>query len=180
MRKMFWQMAMSVDGFMEGPSHELDWHNTGDDFARYVEEMGKAIDTIVFGRKTYEMMASFWTSAEAKDVPETPMMNELPKVVFSRTLKKVDWQSSRLAKGDVVEEITKLKAAPGKDIAIFGSSDLCTTLLEKNLIDEIRVFVMPVVLGRGGPMFKNVGRRKLTLLKAEATREGNVVVYYKP
>jgi dihydrofolate reductase len=87
MRKVFWQMMVSLDGFMEGPNGELDWHGVDDDFMRYVMEMGKEIDTILFGRVTYQMMASYWPTATSE---ESPTMNELSKVVFSRTLTTVE------------------------------------------------------------------------------------------
>lgn len=178
MRKLFWSMMVSLDGFMEGPNHELDWHVTDDDdFARYVAQMEKSIDAIVFGRVTYEGMADYWpTSTE----PEAHMMNELPKYVFSRTLDKVEWQNSTLVKGDIAEEIAKLKRQPGKDIAVFGSSDLASTLMQQGLIDEYRIMVNPIVLGSGGPMFKDIKARiALKLIKTETFDSGVVVLYYQ-
>jgi dihydrofolate reductase len=177
MRKLVWQMMMSLDGFMEGPNRELDWHVTDEEFARYVADMGKTIDTFLFGRVTYQMMAEYWPSS---DEPEAPMMNDLPKVVFSRTLDKVEWKNSRLAKGNVEEEIARLKEQPGKDIALLGSADLASTLIRLDLIDEYRIFINPVVLGRGNPMFKNVDQASLKLVKAQPFRSGNVLLYYQP
>jgi dihydrofolate reductase len=177
MRKVLWQMMMSLDGFMEGPNRELDWHVVDEDSARFVAEMENQIDTIVFGRVTYQMMAAYWpTSTE----PEARMMNELPKVVFSRTLKKVEWNNSRLVKGDVAEEIARLKQQPGKDMAMFGSSDLASTFMRLRLIDEYRIFVNPVVLGSGGPMFKDIkGRIALKLAKTQTLSSGVVILYYQ-
>ncbi|HKA89096.1 MAG TPA: dihydrofolate reductase family protein [Haliangiales bacterium] len=179
MRKLFWQQMASLDGFMEGPNRELDWFVTDDEFGRYVADMGTTIDTIVFGRVTWQMMASYWPKSTE---PEAPMMNELPKVVFSKTLKKLDeWQGSRLAKGTVDDEINALKRQPGKDIAMFGSSDLASTLLRHRLLDEIRIFVNPVVLGRGHPLFKDVKEKlSLELVSARPFRSGNVLVIYRP
>jgi dihydrofolate reductase len=179
MRKLFWQQMVSVDGFMEGPDREIDWFVTGDEFAQLVADMGKAIDAIVFGRVTWQMMATYWpTSTE----PEAPMMNDLPKLVFSRTLHSVDgWKNSRLAAGTIESEIAALKAKPGKDIAMFGSSDLAATLLRLRLIDEIRVLVSPVVLGRGNPNFKDVREwLALKLLQARPFRSGTVMLTYAP
>jgi len=177
MRKLFWQMMVSLDGFMEGPNRELDWHVTDEEFGQYVADMAKTIDTILFGRVTYQMMAEYWpTSTE----PEAPMMNDLPKVVFSRTLDKVEWKNARLVKGNIEEEIARLKEQPGKDIALIGSADLASTLMRLRLIDEWRVFINPVVLGQGSPMFKNVDRTSLKLLKAQTFRSGNVLLYYQP
>jgi len=177
MRRLFWQMMMSLDGYMAGPGREMDWFVTDDEFGQYVLEMGQAIDTIVFGRVTYQMMAAYWPSATS---PEAPMMNDLPKVVFSRTLDAVDWKNSRLADGRVVEEIARLKQAPGKDIAMFGSADLAATFIRHGLIDEYRIFLNPVVLGRGHPLFKDADRMKLKFLKARTFRSGNVLLYYQP
>jgi len=178
MRTLFWQMMMSLDGFIEGPNREIDWFVTDEDFGRYVLEMEKSIDTILFGRVTYEMMAQYWPSSKE---PEAPMMNDTPKIVFSRTLKKLDWKNSRLAGADVAAEIGRLKRQPGKEIAMFGSADLAATLIRLGLIDEYRIFVNPVVLGRGNPMFKDVGDKlALKLSKATPFRSGNVLLYYRP
>jgi dihydrofolate reductase len=162
---------------MEGPNRELDWHVVDEDFARYVAEMENQIDTILFGRVTYQMMAAYWpTSTE----PEARMMNELPKLVFSRTLTKVDWNNSRLVKDNIAGEIARLKQQPGKDIAMFGSADLASTFMRLGLIDEYRIFVNPVVLGGGAPMFKDINvRTALKLLKTETLSSGVVILYYQ-
>ncbi len=178
MRKVLWQMMMSLDGMMEGPNRELDWHVTDEEFGQYVAEMGKSIDTFLFGRVTYQMMSQYWPSSTE---PEAAMMNDLPKLVFSRTLEKVEWKNSRLAKGNIAEVIAKLKQQPGKDIALIGSTDLASTFIRLGLIDEYRIFLNPVVLGRGNPMFKNVkDRMSLKLVKAQPFRSGNVLLYYQP
>jgi dihydrofolate reductase len=171
-------MMMSLDGLMEGPNRELDWHNTDDEFARFVKEMEKTTGSMIFGRVTYEMMAQYWPSSTE---PEAAMMNELPKLVFSKTLKRVDWNNSRLATGNVAEEIATLKKQPGKDIALIGSSNLASTFIRLGLIDEYRIFVNPVVLGRGGPMFKDVKEKlNLKLTKAQPFKSGNVLLFYRP
>lgn len=178
MRKIFWQMMVSLDGFMEGSDRELDWHVVDEDFARYVADMENHIDTILFGRVTYQMMAEYWpTSTE----PEARMMNELPKIVFSRTLNEVEWSNSRLVKDNIAEEIGRLKRQPGKDIAMFGSANLASTFMRLGLIDEYRIFVNPVVLGSGNPMFEDVkSRTPLKLVKTETFRSGVVVLSYQP
>jgi dihydrofolate reductase len=177
MKRLIWQMMMSLDGFMEGPNGELDWHVTDGEFAEYVAAMPKEIDTFLFGRVTYQMMAAFWPTSRE---PEAGMMNDLPKVVFSRTLKEVMWNNSRLVKGDIAEEIGRLKNGSGKDMALLGSSNLASTLLRLGLIDEIRMFLNPVVLGRGNPMFREVDRMSLKLVKAQPMNSGNVLLHYQP
>ncbi|MFN2386858.1 MAG: dihydrofolate reductase family protein [Thermoanaerobaculia bacterium] len=153
MRKLFWQMMVTLEGFMEGPNRELDWHVADEDFARYVAEMQASIDAILLGRVTYEMFAGYWPSPTE---PEAPAMNELPKFVFSRTLERADWNDSRLVRGDVAEEVRRLRAQSGKDLALFGSANLASTFMRLGLIDEYRILVNPVVLGDGHPMFQGV------------------------
>ena len=177
MRKVFWQMMVSLDGFVEGPNGELDWHVADEDFNRYVAEMLASIDGILLGRSTYQLFADYW--ANATD-PEAAGMNALPKIVFSRTLKKVDWSNSRLAR-DVAEEVARLKQQPGKDLAIFGSANLASTFMRLGLVDEYRILVNPVVLGAGRPMFRDVAdRTRLRLSKTQTLREGVVLLHYEP
>jgi dihydrofolate reductase len=180
MRKLFWQISVTLDGFMEGPNHELnDTAGFEDpDFDRYATEMLKSIDGILIGRKTYELFAGYWPTAIGEDAER---MNALPKIVFSRTLKKVDWTNSRLVGDNVAEEITRLKQQPGKDLALFGSADLASTLMRLGLIDEYRILVTPVVLGKGTPMFRDIRERvPLKLIKADTWSSGTVALYYRP
>jgi dihydrofolate reductase len=178
LRKLFWQMMVSLDGFMSGPNRELDWHVVSGDFVPYVTRMLGTIDAIILGRVTYELFAGFWPTA---DSPEAPAMNGLPKLVFSRTLRKVNWNNARLAKGGPAEEIGALKRQPGKDLALFGSAGLASTFLQLDLIDELRLFVNPVALGKGVATFKNLeGRLTMRFLKAETLSSGVVVLYYQP
>ena len=180
MRKLFWQMSVTLDGFMEGPNRELE--HTAEfadpDFDRYAGEMLQSIDAMLLGRRTYEMFAGYWPSATG---PDADRMNQLPKVVFSRTLKKVDWANSRLVNGNVGEAVTRLKQQPGKDLALFGSANLAATLSQLGLIDEYRLLVTPVILGVGTPMFKNIESTfNLQLLKATTWSSGTVALWYRP
>ena len=180
MRKLFWQMSVTVDGFMEGENHELDATAgfTDEDFERYATEMLKSIDGMLLGRKTYELFAGHWPTATSEDAER---MNSLPKIVFSRTLKSVEWNNARLVSDNIAEEITQLKEQSGKDLALFGSADLASSLMRLGLIDEYRIFVTPVVLGRGTPMFKDVREIKhLKLVKADRWNSGTVALYYQP
>jgi dihydrofolate reductase len=180
MRKLFWQMNVTLDGFMEGPNRELDFTAgfEDQDFDRYATDMLKSIDGVFLGRRTYQLFADYWPSATG---PDADRLNELPKIVFSRTLEEVDWNNSRLVAADVAEEVAKLKQEPGKDLALFGSADLAATFIRLGLIDEYRILVTPVVLGSGTPMFKDVNDRiALKLLKATAWSSGIVALYYQP
>jgi dihydrofolate reductase len=126
-------------------------------------------------------MASFWPTPFAKenDPIVAEMMNTIPKIVFSKTLDKAEWQNTRLVKEHVAEEIAKLKQQPGKDLAIFGSSDLAVSFIQMGLLDELRIMVNPVVLGNGKPLFKGIhDKLNLKLLKTRAFRSGNVLLYY--
>ncbi|MGH7528520.1 MAG: dihydrofolate reductase family protein [Gemmatimonadales bacterium] len=169
---------VSLDGFVEGPNRELDWHAVDEDFTRYVVDMQNWIDTILLGRVTYQGFAEHWPTSTA---PEAPMMNGLPKIVFSRTLKKVEWKNSRLVRENIAEEIATLKRQPGRDIALLGSADLASTFIRFGLIDEFRFFIDPVVLGGGTPLFKGIkDRMALKLLKTQTLSSGVVILYYQP
>ena len=160
------------------------------------------MDTIIFGRVTYQIMASYWPTAQTSPtgviesnegvkfaVPATvskvhsqiaDKMNNLPKIVFSRTLQNVEWKNSRLSREVVPEEISRMKDEPGKNIVIYGSADLLSTLSKFNLIDEYRVFVNPILLGNGKPLFKNQKERlKLKLVGSRMFRSGVAGLFYR-
>ena len=183
MRKLIFQNLVTVNGFFEGPNREIDWHNVDEEFNEHAIEFLNSVDTLVFGRVTYQLMASYWPTPAAieNDPIVAKKMNSLPKIVFSRTLDRVEWRNTRLVKENVVEEILKLKQQPGKDLAIFGSSNLALTLIQHGLIDEYRSVVNPVVLGSGKSLFKGLRERlHLKLLKTQTFCSGNVLLYYKP
>ncbi len=176
-------MMVSLDGYYEGPNHNIDWHHVGDEFNDYAIQQLDEVGALLFGRVTYQMMASYWPtqSAIADDPIVAGKMNSLPKIVFSKTLDKVEWSNSRLVKDNIAEEIRKLKQQPGKDLAVFGSSDLAASLLEMGLLDELRIMVNPVLLGDGKPLFKGLNQKaELKLTRTKSFRSGNVLLYYEP
>lgn len=183
MRKIIVSNLISLDGFISGPNGEIDWFK----YDKEVEDYGKvqlsSVDTILFGRVTFELMASYWptATAAANDQMIIDAMNNLPKIVFSKTLKKVDWKNSRLVKDDIEGEVAKLKQQPGKDMVIYGSGSIVSTLAQAGLIDEYRIFVNPVVLGNGKPLFKDIQSR-LTLKHINTKTFGNglVLLCYRP
>jgi dihydrofolate reductase len=179
MRKLFWQISVTLDGFIEGPNRELDStaEFVDEDFDRYASDMLQSIDGILLGRRTYQLFADYWPSATGADADR---INQLPKVVFSRTLKQLDWKNSRLVKDHVAEEVTRLKQQPGRDLALFGSADLASTFIRYGLIDEFRVLVTPVVLGSGTRMFKDI-KEPVALKLSEATTwsSGTLALYYQ-
>ena len=183
MRNVFLFMMVSLDGFFEGPNQDIDWHNVDDDFNDFAIKQLDEIGTLLFGRVTYQLMASYWpTPAALEDDPVVAeKMNTTPKVVFSTTLDDVDWANTRLVRGDAAEEVAKLKQQPGKDLAIFGSADLTTSLLQAGLVDELRIMVNPVVLGNGKPLFAGLRDHvNLKLVNSRVFRSGNVLLCYQP
>ncbi len=176
-------MMVSLDGYYEGPNHEIDWHNADNkefnDFA--IKNVGES-DLLLFGRKTYELMATYWPSADAlkNDPIVAAQMNNTEKIVFSRTLIKTDWENTRLVKNNAADELRKLKNQEGKAIAILGSSDLALTFISEGLIDEFQIMVNPVVLGAGKPLFDGLKERiQLALVKTKVFNSGNVLLFYK-
>jgi dihydrofolate reductase len=183
MGKLFLFMMVSLDGYFEGPDHDLSWHNVDQEFSEFAVEQTAAVSTLVFGRRTYEMMAAFWPTDQARDDPQTAeLMNSKPKLVFSHTLKQVAWHNSRLAAGELAAEIQALKQAAGsRDAAVYGSSGLCLALLGQGLLDELRIMVNPVILGAGTQLFAGLPKPlKLQLLGSRTFRSGNVLLSYRP
>lgn len=183
MRKVILFNMVTLDGFFAGPNGEIDWHNVDEEFNDFAIDQLDSAGGIFFGRVTYQLMASYWPTEAAmtSDPIVAGKMNALPKIVFSRTLQKTEWNNSRLVKGNVAEEITKLKQQPGKDLFLLGSADLASTLAQLGLFDEYRVMVNPVVLGGGKPLFKDVHQRlDLKHEKTKTFRNGNVLLYYQP
>jgi dihydrofolate reductase len=183
MRNVVLSMQVSLDGFIARANGELDWHLVDREVNEYARDLLDSFDTLVFGRVTYQLMASYWPTAITNDPVEARIaerLNTLPKVVFSRTLKKVEWKNSRLATGGVAEEIRKMKEQPGKDIGIGGTS-LVAVLAPLGLIDDYRILVVPVVLGTGKSLFKDI--KKSISLKLRETRtfgSGLVLLAYQP
>jgi dihydrofolate reductase len=183
MRKVIVSIMVTLDGYFEGPTKEIDWHNVDEEFNEYAINLLNSVDVLLFGRITYELMASYWPtpSATTNDPIVAEKMNSLHKIVFSTTLQKADWNNTRLVKERIAEEILKLKHQPGKDFVIFGSGSIVSTFTHLGLIDEYRIIVNPVVLGNGNPLFKNVNDKlNLKLLKTKTFRSGNVILYYQP
>lgn len=181
MRRVIMWNVVSLDGYFEGPSKwDLERIHSvwSEDLERFSLDQLAAADTLLFGRVTYEGMASHWPTAKG---PVADFMNSLQKVVFSKTLEKADWNNTRLVRSSAEEEVARLKGQPGKDMLIFGSADLCSTLMRHDLIDEYRVGVSPLVLGRGTPLFKPGAESKaLRLVDAKTFDKGAVILYYRP
>jgi dihydrofolate reductase len=182
-RKLISFMVVALDGYYEGPNGEFDWPNVDDEFNEFAISQLDDIDTLVFGRATYEGMASYWPTPEAQedDPAITYRMNTVPKVVLSTTLDKADWQNTTLVKGDGADAISELKQQRGKYLAIFGSPNLTVNLLERGLVDELRVMVHPILLGAGKSLFRTLKDRVPLKLQWTTTfSSGNVLLSYRP
>jgi dihydrofolate reductase len=178
MRKVIVSNVASLDGFFETPDKKLDWVVTDAEFFDYAKAMLRSADTLLFGRATYEHMANYWPTAPAEEVADK--MNNLPKLVFSRTLQKVEWNNSRLAKENPPEEVSKLKKQPGHDMVVLGSATVASSLLEAGLVDEYRVILQPVLIGKGNFLFKDITERiQLKLISARTFGSGVVLLSYR-
>jgi dihydrofolate reductase len=183
MKKLIMFNLITLDGFFAGPNGEIDWHNVDDEFQEFAIDQLNSADGLLFGRATYQLMAGFWPTPDAaRQAPGVAArMNSLSKTVVSKTLASVEWNNTRLVKENVQEELAKLKQQPGKDLLLLGSADLASTLTGLRLIDEYRIMVNPVVLGKGKPLFKNIDHKlAFKLLATRVFRAGNVLLYYAP
>jgi len=182
MRKLIAWNLMTLDGYFEGPEPwSLDFHQTvfGPELQELSEQQLGEAGLLLFGRKTYEGMASYWTSAPEDEATTATGMNSLPKAVISHTLGSADWKNTRLLKGDAVDEVRNLKAEQGGPIYVFGSAELLSTLLANDLVDEYRLCIAPVLLGRGTQLFKAGAERKSLELKSSRTlHNGGLLLFY--
>ena len=180
MRKVVAVEFVSVDGVMESPE---EWASSySNDEMEEANASGMAAsDALVLGRVTYEQMAAFWPN-QPGGTPMVDYINSVPKHVLSTTLKEpLEWNNSTLIKGDVAEEIANLKRQPGEDITILGSGALVRSLLEDDLLDELRLMVHPIVLGRGKRLFEEGGAQKaLELVDSKSFGTGVLYLTYQP
>ncbi|MEO8795240.1 MAG: dihydrofolate reductase family protein [Daejeonella sp.] len=180
MRKVIAAMNMTVDGFCDHTSGVPD-----DEIHQHYADLLRSADVALYGRKTYQLM-EFWRTVLENPTGDKAMddfaiaIDEIPKIVFSRTLKNVDWKSAKLASQDPEQEVMELKQQVGKDILV-GSPGLIVTLTQLGLIDEYQLCVHPVIAGSGLPLFKNISEKiRLKLLKTKTFSGGAVILYYEP
>jgi dihydrofolate reductase len=186
MRKLKLQVQMSLDGFIAGPAGEMDWAiiNWSEDLNEFVRKLTGPVDTILLGRKLAEGFIPYWTDAFKK--PEGPeegsqKMVETPKVVFSKTMASSPWENTKIASGDLSEEIRALKNEKGGDIIVYGGAKLVSSLIKEKLIDELNFFVNPAIIGSGMPIFREVAERQsLRLVASQSFECGIVVLTYQP
>ena len=175
---------ITLDGFLEGAKGDISWHRHGAEENSYAAESLKGGSVLLFGRVTYQMMASYWpTPAAAQDNPTVAQgMNDASKIVFSKTLSRAEWKNTRVLSDNIVEEISKSKqASGGKNMTILGSGTIVSLFAEHGLIDEYQIMVDPVALGRGTPIFKDLTHKlDLTLTQSRTFRSGVVLLSYQP
>jgi dihydrofolate reductase len=181
MRRLVVWNVVTLDGFFEGETpwdiafHETVW---GDELDAFSREQLAEVGTVLYGRRTYEGMAGYWTTANGETAA---MMNAVPKAVISNTLETADWNNTRLLKGRAEDAVRALKAEDGKDVYVFGSAELIDALRKAGLVDEYRLCIAPVLLGRGNPMFKEAGARLgLDVASARVLKSGGLLVFYRP
>jgi dihydrofolate reductase len=187
MRKLKLQVQMSVDGYMAGPNGEMDFMewNWDDELKQYVTDITEPVDCIILGRKLAEGFIPHWAAVAANpDHPEFTAgkkFTDTPKVVFTKTLDKPEWDNTILAKGNLVDEITKLKKQDGNDIIAYGGAAFVSALIKQELIDEFYLFINPTAIGNGMTIFKELdSKQNLTLVKSTSFDCGIVVLNYKP
>lgn len=189
MRKVIMFNRVSVDGFFAGQNGEIDWFIVDNELDKALHEMRQpdavSPDTVLLGRVTYQLFESVWPKVAAD--PKAPIeartiadeLNQMTKVVFSKTLKEVSWENTKLVKGDVAKEVDRLKQGKGSDILIFGSGTIVQQLTAVGLIDEYLFAVTPVILGVGKSLFNGVKKLDLELLETRNFKSGNVLLHYK-
>jgi dihydrofolate reductase len=186
MRKLIVFNHVTLDGYFTGANGDMGWAHAGNDdaeFNAFVADNASGGGQLLLGRTTYELFSSYWpTPAAFRNAPIVAEgMNNMSKIVFSRTLDKASWRNTKLLKGDLVSEVRKLKSEPGNGMAILGSGTIVSQLAPAGLIDEYQVVVNPIVLGKGRPLFDGIEKTlNLKLNKTRAFGNGKVYLCYEP
>ena len=181
MRKLIAAINMTLDGYCDHTAVIAD-----DELHQHYNELLRNAGALLYGRITYQLMESYWPAIVKSPTGNKPtddfavLIESIPKIVFSRTLKNVDWKSARLAKRDIKEEVIALKEQPGKDVFV-GSPSLIVALTNLHLIDEYQLCVHPVVAGNGLPLFKKINDKSFfKLLNTKTLSSGAIILYYEP
>lgn len=173
---------ITLNGLFKGPDNDISWHRHGEEESQFAEEGAQSGSTLLFGRITYEMMASFWPTPEARQAMPVVAegMNRSEKIVFSRTLKTAPWNNTRIVKDNIAAEVKRLKES-GKAMTILGSGSIVTQLANSGLIDEYQVMIDPVALGSGTPLFEGLQHKlDLQLITSRVFKSGVVLLSYRP
>jgi dihydrofolate reductase len=179
MRKLKLQVQMTIDGFIAGPNGEMEWtaKDWDNELKKYVGEITEPVDCIILGRKLAQGFIPHWASHPEEEGAD--IFNSTKKVVFTKTLEKSEWDNTVLAKGDLVEEIDKLKKQDGNDIIAYGGATFVSALIKHRLIDEFHLFITPTAIGNGMSIFKELDHKQnLILVKSTSVECGIVVLNY--
>lgn len=186
MRKLKLQVQMSVDGYIAGPNGEMNWMvwNWDDELKDYVNKLMEPVDTILLGRKMAGGFVSHWAAVAANpDDPEHKsgtFFMDTPKIVFTKTLDKSEWPNTELAKGNLADEVNKLKNQDGKNIIVYGGATFVSSLIKDGLIDEFHLFINPTALGNGMTIFRELdSKQDLTLANSTPYNCGIIVQCYE-
>ena len=186
MRNLIFFMHTSLDGFVAGVKGELDWANIDDELFDFVATMTDTADTALYGRVTYEIMQSYWPNAGKEpnaskhDKEHSAWYNKVSKVVLSKTISEKGLDNTTVISGQLTDNINKIKKQDGKNILIFGSPGASRSLLNQGLIDEFWLFVNPIILGQGVPLFKDItGTTKLKLVESKTFACGVIALHYE-
>jgi dihydrofolate reductase len=190
MRKIIALIHLSLDGFASGPNDELDWISYDKELESYAHSMQDRTDSVIWGRRTYEGMKSYWPTvpsdpnSDAAALEHAHFLENATKIVVSRTLERIEWPGTGntiLIKDNIVDEINAIKQQPGKDIWFLGSTKLAQTFMQHDLIDEYRLNINPTILGEGKLFFTDVNRKiGLKLLEAKTLQSGVILTRYEP
>lgn len=181
MRKVIAAMNMTLDGFCDHTAMTAD-----DELHQHYNELLSNADTLIYGRTTFQLMESYWPTVVKNPTGNKPtdefavLIDNISKIVFSHTLKNVEWKNSKVARKDIKEEVLELKQQPGKDILV-GSPSLIVATMNLNLVDECQFLVQPTIVGKGLRLFKNINDRiDLKLVNTKTFRSGSITLYYEP
>lgn len=186
MRKVILLMHTSLDGFVAGPKGEMNWIKVDEELFESVGKITDDSDTALYGRVTYDMMENYWPTAADRpnatkhDIQHSRWYNSALKIVFSRTMQQLNLNNTRIISSNIGEEVKKLKQLQGKNLLLIGSPRLTQTFLQLQLIDEFYLYLNPIILDRGMPLFKKVGDRvNLNLLEVMRFQSGVVGLHYE-
>jgi len=174
---------ISLNGFYKGVNEDINWHQHGGEEAEYSIESLKSGDILLFGRVTYEMMKSFWTTETAYNAfPEVAEgMNNSEKIVVSKSMNTTDWKNTKIINENLIEEITELKKSSHKNITLLGSGNVLKQLAKANLIDEYQIMLDPVFIESGEPILDHLNKNIfLELTKSKVFKSGTILLHYKP
>ena len=182
MRKLSVFNFITLNGMYKGDDNDISWHRHGEEEAQFSADSLQADNILLFGRVTYEMMASWWpTPMAAEAYPEVAsLMNSAKKIVFSNIIEDPKWNNTRVISGDILEQVRQLKQQPGRDMTVLGSGSIVSQFAEAGLVDEYQIMIDPVVLGTGTPIFNGIkGCLALELIGHRVFKSGVVLLSYR-